>query len=216
MTVSRWALSRANCSRIGASPRQVGQCGAQNHSSSGLSPVTSDTSRTPSPVATSTISRSGTSADTATAPGPPPVPSAPESSLPAAPPLPASSPPGPEAAVVSAGAVVGLESVPPAVDAEELPPASAPSVADPPPQAAATSPTAISPPAKSRARPIQGDRIPATSGDRPIGTEPTGAQRRDPGRMPRRHWRSRGITGDSTTKLSLMYERNETSGQVGQ
>ena len=184
MTVSRLALSRANCSRIGASPRQVGQCGAQNHSSSGLSPVTSDTSRTPLPVATSTISKSGTSADTATAPELSSVPSPPEPSVAAASPLPVSPPPASEAAAVSAGAVVGLESVPPAAGAEELPSASAPSVADPPPQAAATSPTATSPPAKSQRRRLdrraRAGRMPTTAGDRaasgyrPIDAEPTG------------------------------------------
>ena len=52
--------SRANCSTSGPSARQVGQCGAQNHRSTGWSPPPSSAARfTVSPVVTSRTSRSG-------------------------------------------------------------------------------------------------------------------------------------------------------------
>ena len=61
ITVSVSALFRANCSRPGASRRQVGQWGAQNHSTMGRSDGAKLAKFTVSPVATSTNSTDGRS-----------------------------------------------------------------------------------------------------------------------------------------------------------
>ena len=68
-TVSRWELSRANCSMAGASSRHVSQKGDQNQNISGFSPFTTDRRLTVAPVAASNMTTSGTSSEISKAMG---------------------------------------------------------------------------------------------------------------------------------------------------
>ena len=68
-TVSRWELSRANCSMAGASSWHVSQNGDQNQNISGFSPFTTDRRLTVAPVAASNMAMSGTSSEMSKAMG---------------------------------------------------------------------------------------------------------------------------------------------------